>query len=158
MAVNGAAVAARDPVECLADLLYADECCRLIDAILIHHLDYPVPVDPDQFRDELQQSRIRGVISRDEYQQIRAIDAAAYDAAERSAITEYAVVEVSPNPNRRDIDLAARRCALVRRATGIAARAFCIAGKPWPETLSDYAAGKGVTVIFYRSKYDQPGA
>ena len=53
--ISGAGIALRDPVEYLDDLLYRDECRRYIDAILIHNMDAPVPVNPDQFREELRQ-------------------------------------------------------------------------------------------------------
>lgn len=155
MTISSAVGASRDPVECLGDLLYTDECRRYIDAILIYHVDDPMPVNPDQFRKELRQILVRGVISRDEYQQVREIDIMAYDAAGGSAIAEYAVVEVSVTPNSGDIDKAVHLCALVRRATGIAARAFCIAASPWPEALAEYAAARNVTVIRRKSKYDE---
>ena len=133
---------------------YEGECRQQIDAILIHHMDDPVLVDPDQFKDELRQIRQRGVISRTEYQQARDIDIVACDAEDEGTVVKYAVVEVSYTVNNDDIDKAAARRDIVQRGTGVPTDAFFITNNAWPETLSDYAAGKGVTVIRYESKYD----
>lgn len=133
---------------------YEEECREQIDAILIHHLDNPTLVDRSRFRDDMQEIRIRGIISRNEYQQVRAIDIVASDAADDGTIVKYGVVEVSYTVNNDDIDKAATRRAIVQRATGISTDAFFITNNAWPETLSEYAAGKGVTVIKYESKYD----
>ena len=133
---------------------YEEECREQIDAILIHHLDNPTLVDRSRFRDDMQEIRIRGIISRNEYQQVRAIDIVASDAADDGTIVKYGVVEVSYTVNNDDIDKAATRRAIVQRATGISTDAFFITNNAWPETLSEYAAGKGVTVIRYESKYD----
>lgn len=133
---------------------YEEECREQIDAILIHHLDNPTLVDRARFRDDMQAIRVRGIISRNEYQQVRAIDIVASDAADDGTIVKYGVVEVSYTVNNDDIDKAATRRAIVQRATGVSTDAFFITNNAWPETLSEYAAGKGVTVIRYESKYD----
>lgn len=133
---------------------YEDKCRQQIDGILVHHLNDPVLVDPDQFREELRQIRRRGVISRDEYQQARAIDIVASDVADDEAIVKYAVVEVSYTVNNDDIDKAAARRDILLRGTGIPTDAFFITANDWPESLADYAAGKGVTVIKHEYSYD----
>ena len=133
---------------------YEDTCRKKIDSILVNHLDRPVLIDPDQFRDDMERIRILGLISRNEYQQVREVDIAAGDMAADGTVAKYAIVEASVTVNNGDIDKVALRRDIVRRGTGIPADAYFITAKPWPERLSDYAAGKGVTVIRYELKYD----
>ena len=138
----------------LADRSYSKECQGLIDAILIDHLNNPVPVNPDQqFRDELQRILHRGAISRTEYQQLRRIDAVAYDLADDFTIAKYAVAQVSIIASKTPIDKVAWRRDIVRRATGMPTDAFVITEDAGSEIFADYAAVKGVTIVMYESKY-----
>ena len=137
----------------LADRSYAKECQGLIDAILIHHLNNPVPVAPDQFRDELKRILRRGAISRTEYQQLRRIDAVAYDLADDSTIAKYAVAQVSIVASKTPIDKVAWRRDIIRRATRMPTDAFVITEDAGSEIFAEYAAAKGVTIVMYESKY-----
>lgn len=134
---------------------YEDRCRARIDSILVHHLDNPNLVDLARFRDAMQQIRAQGIISRNEYQQVREIDIVAGDIAADSTVTRYAVVEVSYTVNNDDIDKAALRSAIVQRGVGVPTDAFFITANAWPESLAEYAADKGVTVIRY--DYDDAG-
>ena len=136
---------------------YEDRCRARIDSILVHHLDNPNLVDLARFRDAMQQIRAQGIISRNEYQQVREIDIVAGDIAADSTVTRYAVVEVSYTVNNDDIDKAALRSAIVRRGAGVPTDAFFITANAWPESLAEYAADKGVTVIKYEFNYDDAG-
>lgn len=146
--------APHDPILGLVQYSYVKECQGLIDAILIHHLDNPVPVDPDrQFRDDLQEMLHRGVISRNEYQDLRRIDAVAYDLADDATVAKYAVARVSIVASKTAIDNAARRCAIVQRATGLPTDAFFITDDAGAASFADYAAAQGVTIVMRESKY-----
>lgn len=132
---------------------YEGRCRRQIDIILIHHFNDPILIAPDQFHADMRQIRMQDRISRADYYQVREIDIVAYDPADDETIAKYAVVEVSYTVNNDDIDKAAHRRDILQRATGIPTDAFFITGNPWPETLAEYAAGQGVTVIHYEHDY-----
>ena len=133
---------------------YEDVCRANIDAILVPHLYNPNLVDLARFRYDMQQIRMQGIISGDEYKQLRAIDIVAGDAEADGTVVKYAVVEVSYTVNNDDIDKAAARRDILRRGTGVPTDAFFITANDWPERLAEYAAGKGVTVIKHEYSYD----
>lgn len=133
---------------------YEDVCRANIDAILVPHLYNPNLVDLARFRTDMQRIRMQGIISGDEYKQLRAIDIVAGDAEADGTVVKYAVVEVSYTVNNDDIDKAAARRDILRRGTGVPTDAFFITANDWPERLAEYAAGKGVTVIKHEYNYD----
>ena len=136
----------------LSNSLYADICRDEIGAILVDLLDCPVLADREDINGQLLEVRHRGLITLSELQDgicvgliARAID----DKAHRGPLFVGAALLTF---SRADLETAARRAAVIARATGVPTVAFVAAHCGWPAEADEVARQLGVTIVRYRSE------
>ena len=126
---------------------YSDLCRYEIEVILDGWFDGPVIADPDLIGAKLLEARHSGAISRDEYLDGLRPDIIARGVEDNAHAGPLAVVEVSLTFNRRDLENAARRAAVIARVIGSSVAAFFATHSAWPDEVDGVAEGLGVTII-----------
>ena len=131
----------------LRGLSYEDSCRYYIGVILDGYLDGPVLVNRELINEQLRTARRNNLISREEYEHGLSPDIVARGEDDVSHSDKLAVVEASVTFNRRDVENAARRAAIIAKVTGVRTDAFVATHYPWPEDMDAAAQQLGVTVI-----------
>lgn len=128
-------------------LSYEDSCRYYIGVILDGYLDGPVLADRERINDQLRKARRNDLISRQEYEHGLSPDIIARGEDDESQSERLAVVEASVTFNRRDLENAAQRAAIIGRVTGVRTDAFVATHYPWPDEISAAAERLGVRII-----------
>lgn len=138
-------------------LSYEDSCRYYIGVILDGYLDGPVLADRERINLQLRKARRNDDISRAEYEHGLSPDiiARAEDDLDQNEL--LAVVEASITFNRRDLENAAQRAAIIAKVTGVRTDAFVATHYPWPEEMDTAAQKLGVTVIRRESEEHASG-
>ena len=126
---------------------YKDLCRYEIGVILDGWLDCPVLADRDLVSAKLLEARHSGAISREEYLDGLRPDIIARGVEDTVHLGSLAVVEVSVTFNRRDLENAARRAAIIARVIGSSVAPFVATHNAWPDEVNAVAEGLGVTII-----------
>ena len=127
---------------------YEDLCRKEIGVILDGWINRPVLADREQIGSLLRHARWRNEISRDEYLDGLRPDVIAHETVGKSKPAHYAIVEASITFNRRDLENASRRAAIIARVTGAKTDAFVAThSADWPEVVGHAAQSLGVTII-----------
>ena len=132
---------------------YKKGCADSIIVILIDHFRNPVRIAHQQFHASMAELRHNGLISREDFVQVCATDIVACEQRVDGSIARYAIIEASITVNSSDIATASRRAAILRRATGIPTEAFFATHYDWPETLAEFAAAHGVTIVKHEARH-----
>ena len=128
-------------------LSYEDSCRYYIGVILDGYLDGPVLADRERINVQLRKARRNDDISRAEYEHGLSPDIIARAEDDLNQNDLLAVVEASITFNRRDLENAAQRAAIIAKVTGVRTAAFVATHYPWPEDMDAAAEQLGVTVI-----------
>ncbi len=128
-------------------LSYEDSCRYYIGVILDGYLDGPVLADRERINVQLRKARRNDDISRVEYEHGLSPDIIARAEDDLNQNELLAVVEASITFNRRDLENAARRAAIIAKVTGVRTDAFVATHYPWPEDMDAAAQQLRVTVI-----------
>lgn len=136
----------------LRGLSYEDACRYYIGVILDGFLDGPVLADRELINSQLLKARRNDLISRPEYEHGLSPDIIARAQDDVSHSERLAVVEASVTFNRRDLENAAARAAIIGRVTGVRADAFLATHYPWPDDIGAVAQQLGVTIIRQESE------
>ena len=128
-------------------LTYEDSCRYYIGVILDGFLDGPVLADRELINDQLRKARRNDLISRQEYEHGLSPDIIARAEDDESHSERLAVVEASVTFNRRDLENAAQRAAIIARVTGVSTDAFVATHHAWPDDIDATARSLGVTII-----------
>ena len=138
----------RGSVGALRGESYEDLCRKEIEVILDGWIDRPVLADREQIGSLLRHARWRNEISRDEYLDGLRPDVIAHETVGKSKPAHYAVVEVSITFNRRDLENASRRAAVIAKVTGARTDAFVATHSgDWPQDIDHDAQSLGVTIV-----------
>ena len=135
----------------LRGISYEDLCRRVIGVILDGWLDGPVLADLERINLQLLRARRNGDISRDEYNHGLLPDIIAREYDDESQTGRLAVVEATVTFNRGDLEIAARRAAIIAKATGQRVDAFIATHHEWPPAMDAVAMQLGVAIIRYES-------
>ena len=135
----------------LRGISYEDLCRRVIGVILDGWLDGPVLADLERINLQLLRARRNGDISRDEYNHGLLPDIIAREYDDESQTGRLAVVEATVTFNRGDLEIAARRAAIIAKATGQRVDAFIATHHEWPPAMDAVATQLGVAIIRYES-------
>lgn len=131
---------------------YEDLCRKEIGVILDGWIDRPVLADRERINSLLRHARWRNEISRDEYLDALRPDVIAHETVGNSHPAHYAVVEASITFNRRDLENASRRAAVIARVIGARTDAFVAThGGDWPQEVDNVAQSLGVTIITHEA-------
>lgn len=133
-------------------LSYEDSCRYYIGVILDGFLDGPVLADRELINEQLRKARRQNSISKQEYQHGLSPDIIARAEDDASHSERLAVVEASVTFNRRDLENAASRAAIIGRVTGVQTDAFVATHYPWPDDIGAVALQLGVTIIRQESE------
>ena len=133
-------------------LSYEDSCRYYIGVILDGFLDGPVLADRELINAQLLKARRNDLISRPEYEHGLSPDIIAGAQDDVSHSERLAVVEASVTFNRRDLENAASRAAIIGRGTGVRTDAFLATHYPWPDDIGEVAQQLGVTIIRQESE------
>ena len=133
-------------------LSYEDSCRYYIGVILDGFLDGPVLADRELINNQLRKARRNDLISRQEYEHGLSPDIIARAEDDVSHSERLAVVEASVTFNRRDLENAAQRAAIIARVTGVTVDAFVATHYPWPDDIGTVAQQLGVTIIRQESE------
>ena len=133
-------------------LSYEDSCRYYIGVILDGYLDGPVLADRELVNNQLRKARRNNLISRQEYEHGLSPDIIARAEDDDSHSERLAVVEASVTFNRRDLENAAQRAAIIARVTGVTVDAFVATHYPWPDDIGSVAQQLGVTIIRQESE------
>ena len=133
-------------------LSYEDSCRYYIGVILDGYLDGPVLADRELVNNQLRKARRNNLISRQEYEHGLSPDIIARAEDDVSHSERLAVVEASVTFNRRDLENAAQRAAIIARVTGVTVDAFVATHYPWPDDIGSVAQQLGVTIIRQESE------
>ena len=128
-------------------LSYEDSCRYYIGVILDGYLDGPVLADRELINNQLRKARRNDLISRQEYEHGLSPDIIARAEDDESHAERLAVVEASVTFNRRDLENAARRAAIIAKITGVRTDAFVATHYEWPSEIDTMAEQLGVTII-----------
>jgi len=128
-------------------LSYEDSCRYYIGVLLDGFLDGPVLADRELINNQLRKARRNDLISRQEYEHGLSPDIIARAEDDESHAERLAVVEASVTFNRRDLENAARRAAIIARVTGVHTDAFVATHYDWPDDIGTAAEQLGVTII-----------
>ena len=131
----------------LRGLSYEDSCRYYIGVILDGFLDGPVLADRELINNQLLKARRNDLISRPEYEHGLSPDIIARAEDDKSQTERLAVVEASVTFNRRDLENAAQRAAIIARVTGVRTDAFVATHYQWPDEIGTEAEQLGVTII-----------
>ena len=131
----------------LRGLSYEDSCRYYIGVILDGYLEGPVLADRELINNQLRKARRNDLISRQEYEHGLSPDIIARAEDDESHAERLAVVEASVTFNRRDLENAARRAAIIARVTGVPTEAFVATHYEWPNDMVTAAEQLGVTII-----------
>ncbi len=126
---------------------YEDKCRYNIGVILDDWLDGPIVADRSQINAKLLDSRRNGAISREEYQDGLNPDIIAYGIEDTDQTRLLAIVEASVTFNQDDLEIAARRAAVIVKVTGTSTAAFMATHFDWPDEVTAVARQLGVTII-----------
>ena len=126
---------------------YRDLCCREIGVILDGWIVGSVLADRDLINIKLLEARRSGVISREEYLDGLRPDIIAHGVEDTAHAGPFAVVEVSLTFDRRDLENAACRAAVIAKVIGSSVAAFVATHSAWPDEVAPIADGLGVTII-----------
>ena len=126
---------------------YEDKCRYNVGVILDGWLDGPVVADRSAINAKLLDARRNGAISRQEYQDGLNPDIIARGVEDTDQTAFLAIVEASVTFNQDDLETAARRAAVIAKATGIGTAAFMATHFDWPDEVSAAARQLGVTII-----------
>lgn len=135
----------------LRGISYEDLCRRVIGVILDGWLDGPVLADLERINLQLLRARRNGDISRDEYNHGLLPDIIAREYDDENQTGRLAVVEATVTFNRGDLEIAARRAAIIAKATGQRVDAFIATHHEWPPAMDAVARQLGVAIIRYES-------
>ena len=135
----------------LRGISYEDLCRRVIGVILDGWLDGPVLADLERINLQLLRARRNGDISRDEYNHGLLPDIVAREYDDENQTGRLAVVEATVTFNRGDLEIAARRAAIIAKATGQRVDAFVATHHEWPPAMDAVARQLGVAIIRYES-------
>ena len=133
-------------------LSYEDSCRYYIGVILDGYLDGPVLADRELVNNQLRKARRNNLISRQEYEHGLSPDIIARAEDDVSHSERLAVVEASVTFNRRDLENAAQRAAIIARVTGVITDAFVATHYPWPDDIARVAQQLGVTIVRQESE------
>ena len=133
-------------------LTYEDSCRYYMGVILDGFLDGPVLADRELINDQLRKARRNDLISRQEYEHGLSPEIIARAEDDESHSERLAVVEASVTFNRRDLENAASRAAIIGRVTGVQTEAFVATHCPWPDDIGAVALQLGVTIIRQESE------
>ena len=128
-------------------LSYEDSCRYYIGVILDGYLDGPILADRERINEQLRKARRDNIISREEYEHGLSPDIIARAEDDTAQADQLAVVEASITFNRRDVENAARRAAIIARVTGVRTVAYVATHYPWPDEMDTVAQQFGVTII-----------
>ena len=128
-------------------LSYEDLCRYYIGVILDGYLDGPVLADRELINNQLRKARRNDLISRQEFEHGLSPDIIARAEDDENHAERLAVVEASVTFNRRDLENAARRAAIIARVTGVLTQAFITTHYEWPDDVGEVAEQLGVTII-----------
>ncbi len=128
---------------------YEDRCRYEIGVILDGWLNGPVLADRDLISARLFEARQSGVINREEYLDGLRPDIIAREARDTGHDGVLAVVEVSLTFNRKDLENAARRAAIISQVAGISVASFVATHGSWPDEVNATAQSLGVTIILH---------
>ena len=126
---------------------YEDKCRYNIGVILDGWLDGPVVADRAQINAKLLDARRNGAISREEYQDGLNPDIIARGVEDTDQTAFLAIVEASVTFNQDDLEIAARRAAVIEKVTGTSTAAFMATHFGWPDEATAIAQALGVTII-----------
>ena len=127
---------------------YENLCANEIGVVLDGWIDRPVLANREQISSLLRHARWRNEISRDEYLDGLRPDVIAHETVGKSKPAHYAVVEASITFNRRDLENASRRAAVIAKVTGARTDAFVATHSgDWPQDIDHDAQSLGVTII-----------
>ena len=141
------------PVDPMVHWMMVKNCADSITVILIDRFRNPVRIERQQFHNSMAELRHNGFISREDFVQVCATDIVACELNPDGSIAKYAVIEASITVNANDIATAARRAAILRRASGIPTEAFFATHHDWPAALAAFALARGVTIIKHEAKH-----
>ena len=99
-------------------LTYEDSCRYYIGVILDGFLEGPVLADRELINNHLLRARRNDLISRQEYEHGLSPDMIARAVDDENHSERSVVVEASVTFNRRDLENAAQRAAIIARVTG----------------------------------------
>ena len=128
-------------------LSYEDSCRYYIGVILDGYLDGPILADRERINEQLRKARRNNIISREEYEHGLSPDIIARAEDDTAQADQLAVVEASITFNRRDVENAAQRAAIIARVTGVRTAAYVATHYPWPDEMDTVAQQFGVTII-----------
>lgn len=128
-------------------LTYEDSCRYYIGVILDGYLVSPVLANRELINDQLRKARRDNRISREEYDHGLSPDIIAREEDDEGHAGRLAVVEASVTFNRRDLETAANRAAIIANVTGVPTAAFVATHYTWPSEMSSVAQQLGVTII-----------
>ena len=128
-------------------LSYEDSCRYYIGVILDGYLDGPILADRERINEQLRKARRNNIISREEYEHGLSPDIIARAEDDTAQADQLAVVEASITFNKRDVENAARRAAIIARVTGVRTVAYVATHYPWPDEMDTVAQQFGVTII-----------
>ncbi len=128
-------------------LSYEDSCRYYIGVILDGYLDGPILADREKINEQLRKARRNNIISREEYEHGLSPDIIARAEDDAAQADQLAVVEASITFNKRDVENAAQRAAIIARVTGVRTVAYVATHYPWPDELETMAQQFGVTII-----------
>ena len=128
-------------------LSYEDSCRYYIGVILDGYLDGPILADRERINEQLRKARRNNIISREEYEHGLSPDIIARAEDDAAQADQLAVVEASITFNKRDVENAAQRAAIIARVTGVRTVAYVATHYPWPDELETMAQQFGVTII-----------
>ena len=131
----------------LRGLSYEDSCRYYIGVILDGYLEGPVLADRELINNQLRKARRNDLISRQEYEHGLSPDIIARAEDDESHAERLAVAEASVTFNRRDLENASQRAAIIARVTGIRTDAFVATHYEWPDDMGVAAEQLGVTII-----------
>ena len=126
---------------------YRDLCRYEIGVILDGWLDGPVVADRAQINAKLLDARRNGAISREEYQDGLNPDIIARGVEDTDQTAFLAIVEASVIFNQDDLEIAARRAAVIAKVTGSSTAAFMATHFGWPDEVNAIAQALGITII-----------
>ena len=110
-------------------------------------LDGPVVADRAQINAKLLDARRNGAISREEYQDGLNPDIIACEVEDTDQSGLLAIVEASVTFNQDDLEIAARRAAVIAKVTGSSTAAFMATHFDWPDEVNAIAQALGVAII-----------
>ena len=134
---------------------YEEQCRHDIGVILDGWLDGPVVADRAHISAKLLDARRNGAISREEYRQGLNPDIIARGVDDSAHAGPLALVEVSITFNRNDLEIAARRAAIIARVTGADVSPFVATHDEWPDEVDAVAEALGVTIIRHEDPYQE---